>query len=135
MVTLGPTEKVGTVVDILKSNSHNGFPVVDRSDDPTDTRTYGKVRGLILRSELIVLLQHKIFNETYGQWEGKLTAALFRAAYPRYPDISRIYASSVEREYTLDLRPVMNPSPSTMLHSTSLPQVFRRFRALGLVGA
>jgi len=58
--------------------------------------------------------------------------SLFRMAYPRYPDISRIYVSNTEREYHMDLRPFMNPTPSTILHSTSLPQMFRRFRALGL---
>ena len=35
----------------------------------------------------------------------------------------------------MDLRPVMNPTPSMVLHSTSLPQMFRRFRALGLVSS
>ena len=33
----------------------------------------------------------------------------------------------------MDLRPVMNPTPSIILASTPLPQIFRRFRALGLV--
>ena len=33
----------------------------------------------------------------------------------------------------MDLRPVMNPTPSTILASTPLPQIFRSFRALGLV--
>jgi len=32
----------------------------------------------------------------------------------------------------MDLRPVMNPTPSTILASTPLPQIFRSFRALGL---
>jgi len=133
VVTLSPNERVGNIVDILKSTTHNGFPVVDSPVEATyDRRTFGKVRGLILRSELIVLLQHKIFNELYGEWEGKVDMSLFRMAYPRYPDISRIYVSSTEREYHMDLRPVMNPTPSTILHSTSLPQMFRRFRALGL---
>jgi len=133
VVTLSVNEKVGHIVDILKSTTHHGFPVVDFPMEATyDRRTFGKARGLILRSELIVLLQHKIFSELYGEWEGKVDMSLFRMAYPRYPDISRIYVSSTEREYHMDLRPVMNPTPSMVLHSTSLPQMFRRFRALGL---
>jgi len=50
----------------------------------------------------------------------------------RYPDISRIYVSTTERGYHMDLRPIMNSTPITILHSTSLPQMFNLFRALGL---
>jgi len=133
VVTLNPIETVGRLVDHLKSTTHNGFPVVDNAMESTDnSRTFGKMRGLILRSELIVLLQHKIFSELYGEWEGKVDMALFRMAYPRYPDISRIYVSTTERDYHVDLRPVMNPTPTTILHSTSMPQMFNLFRALGL---
>ena len=96
------------------------------------SRSFGKMRGLVLRSELIVLLQHKIFSELYGEWEGKVDMSLFRMAYPRYPDISRIFVSTTEREYHVDLRPIMNTTPITCLHSTSLPQMFNLFRALGL---
>jgi len=133
VVTLSPIQKVGDIVEILKCTTHNGFPIVDFPVPSTyNSRTFGKLRGLILRSELIVMLQHKIFSELYGEWEGKLNMALFRAAYPRYPDISQIHVSPQEREYTLDLRPIMNRTPSTVLHSTPLPQMFRQFRALGL---
>ena len=64
-------------------------------------------------------------SELYAEWEGKLDMTLFRAAYPRYPDISQIHVSTEEREYTMDLRPVMNRTPCTVLHSTPLPQVGR----------
>ena len=87
VVTLSPVVNVGTIVDILKSTSHNGFPVVDYPMEATyNNRSFGKMRGLILRSELIVLLQHKIFSELYAEWEGKVDMRLFRMAYPRYPD-------------------------------------------------
>eukprot|EP00092_Neocalanus_flemingeri_P026252 GFUD01028453.1.p1 GENE.GFUD01028453.1~~GFUD01028453.1.p1 ORF type:complete len:759 (+),score=230.31 GFUD01028453.1:82-2358(+) len=133
VVALSPIETVGHIVDILKTTTHNGFPVVDHPMELTDNgRSFGKLRGLILRSELIVLLQHKIFSELYGEWEGKVDMALFRMAYPRYPDISRIYVSTTERDYHMDLRPVMNTTPTTILHSTSMPQMFNLFRALGL---
>jgi len=135
VVTLSPIETVGHLVDILKSTTHNGFPVVDypmESSLNSSSRTFGKMRGLILRSELIVLLQHKIFSELYAEWEGKVDMGLFRMAYPRYPDISRIYVSTTEREYHVDLRPIMNHTPTTILHSTSMPQMFNLFRALGL---
>ena len=87
VVTLHPIQKVGAIIDCLKETTYNGFPVVD---PPTMTgstqRTFGKLRGLILRSELIVLLQHKIFSELYTEWEGKVDMALFREAYPRFDE-------------------------------------------------
>jgi len=133
VVTMTPIQTVGDVVDYLKSTTHNGFPVVDSNQTSLNQhRNFGKLRGLILRSELIVMLQHKIFSELYGEWEGKLDMSLFRAAYPRYPDISQIHVSTQERSYTMDLRPIMNNTPHTVLHSTPLPQMFLQFRALGL---
>jgi len=133
LVTLNPTDTVGNIVDALKSTTHNGFPVVDHEMSSSyDRRSFGKLRGLVLRHELIVLLQHKIFSELYGEWEGKVDMNLFRMAYPRYPDISRIFVSTTERDYHVDLRPIMNTTPITCLHSTSFPQMFNLFRALGL---
>ena len=135
VVTLSPTETVGNIVDILKSTTHNGFPIVDphsEGEHPAHSKSFGKMRGLVLRSELIVLLQHKIFSELYGEWEGKVDMSLFRMAYPRYPDISGIFVSTTERDYHVDLVPIMNSTPTTCLHSTSMPQMFNLFRALGL---
>ena len=84
LVTLNPTDTVGNIVDALKSTTHNGFPVVDHQMSSSyDRRSFGKLRGLVLRHELIVLLQHKIFSELYGEWEGKVDMNLFRMAYPR----------------------------------------------------
>ena len=106
VITFSTQEKVGRILDVLKSTSHNGFPVVDGTPIELDQnlnsqRSFGKARGLILRfsgsilgyqlllstpiyrSELIVMLQHKIFSELYTEWEGKVDMALFRKAYPR----------------------------------------------------
>ena len=133
VVTLSPIDTVGNIVDVLKSTTHNGFPIVDYPMEATyNRRSFGKMRGLVLRSELIVLLQHKIFSELYAEWEGRVDIGMFRMAYPRYPDISKIFVSTTERDYHMDLRPIMNTTPITCLHSTCLPQMFNLFRALGL---
>ncbi|CAB1350307.1 unnamed protein product [Coregonus sp. 'balchen'] len=80
------------------STNHNGFPVVP-----------GKICGLILRSQIIVLLKHKVFVELARSrlTQRKLQLKDFRDAYPRFPPIQSI-------------------------HETSLPRVFKLFRALGL---
>uniref|UniRef100_A0A673Z2W7 Chloride channel protein n=1 Tax=Salmo trutta TaxID=8032 RepID=A0A673Z2W7_SALTR len=126
-------EKVGTIVDVLSNTStnHNGFPVVvpvAASDD------MGKVCGLILRSQLIVLLKHKVFVELARSrlTQRKLQLKDFRDAYPRFPPIQSIHISQDERECMMDLTEFMNPTPYTVPQETSLPRVFKLFRALGL---
>lgn len=138
VITLHSTESVGTIVDILAKETHNGFPVVDEMDlmresffdSLPNNRASGRFRGFILRWQLIVLLQKKMFNETY---ENKsISLADFRDVYPRYPPIESVEISDQEREYSIDLRPFMNPSPYSVSHTASLPRIFRLFRALGL---
>uniref|UniRef100_A0A673Z4Q9 Chloride channel protein n=1 Tax=Salmo trutta TaxID=8032 RepID=A0A673Z4Q9_SALTR len=121
-------EKVGTIVDVLSNTStnHNGFPVV--------VPVMGKVCGLILRSQLIVLLKHKVFVELARSrlTQRKLQLKDFRDAYPRFPPIQSIHISQDERECMMDLTEFMNPTPYTVPQETSLPRVFKLFRALGL---
>lgn len=52
----------------------------------SEVTTYGRIRGLILRDQLIVILLKKVFNETSDDWD-KITASMFRNEYPRYPTI------------------------------------------------
>lgn len=40
--------------------------------------------------------------------------------------------SDEERHFTVDLRPIMNPSPYSVMHSSTLPRIFKLFRGLGL---
>ncbi|KAJ3601567.1 hypothetical protein NHX12_032535 [Muraenolepis orangiensis] len=126
-------EKVGTIVDLLSNTStnHNGFPVVVNhaaGDEPA------KLCGLILRSQLIVLLKHKVFMELARSklTRRKLQLKDFRDAYPRFPPIQSIHVSQDERECMMDLTEFMNPTPYTVPQETSLPRVYKLFRALGL---
>uniref|UniRef100_A0A8C7JWF1 Chloride voltage-gated channel 7 n=1 Tax=Oncorhynchus kisutch TaxID=8019 RepID=A0A8C7JWF1_ONCKI len=107
-------EKVGTIVDVLSNTStnHNGFPVVM----PV------AICGLILRSQLIVLLKHKVFVELARSrlTQRKLQLKDFRDAYPRFPPIQSIHVSQDERECMMDLTEFMNPTPYTV------PQVYTK---------
>lgn len=133
VVTLKTVENVGHIVELLKCVSFNGFPVVDPpTSDQEEINCYGRFRGLILRSQLIVLLQNKIFNERCEYWDEILNIRMFRDEYPRYPTIEHINITPDEKTYKMDLRPYMNPSPYTLQHSATLPRVFSLFRALGL---
>lgn len=126
-------EKVGTIVDILSNTStnHNGFPVVTHV---TDIDEPSNICGLVLRSQLIVLLKHKVFVERASSRfsQRKLQLKDFRDAYPRFPPIQSIHVSQDERECMMDLTEFMNPTPYTVPQETSLPRVFKLFRALGL---
>jgi len=131
---------------------HNGFPVVDVVSQPDSSpmsgfhdmsgsfsvnvgheRAFGRFRGLILRWQLIVMLQHKIFNE-YCLEMKSFNLQTFRDAYPRYPSIESVtsHITPEERDCTIDMRPVMNPSAYAVSHTSSLTRIFRLFRALGL---
>ncbi|XP_035733197.1 H(+)/Cl(-) exchange transporter 7-like [Vespa mandarinia] len=133
VVTLKTVENVGHIVELLKCISFNGFPVVDPpNSDQNEIHSYGRFRGLVLRSQLIALLQNRVFNEYAEFWESTLDIKVFRKDYPRYPSIEQVHITEEEKTYTIDLRPIMNPSPYTLQHSATLPRVFRLFRALGL---
>ncbi|CAH1794618.1 unnamed protein product [Owenia fusiformis] len=134
--TLRTIERVGRVVDMLKNEPHDGFPVVE-DDSENDGDHFGSFRGLILRSQLIVLLKMKIFCEAESEQTvrnrfSKLKLKHFREAYPRFPSIEHIHISAHERDCLIDLTPYMNPSPYCVKDSASLPRIFRLFRGLGL---
>lgn len=57
VIGLGPVEPVSTVLGLLESTAHNGFPVFD-SASPRDPATgMGRLDGFVLRAQLEVLLQ------------------------------------------------------------------------------
>lgn len=81
-------DKVSRIVSILKTYPHNGFPVVDRiSEDGTP----GHLCGLILRSQLVVIINHRYFDERKRDWQPDISIETFRNEYPRYPSIEVIW--------------------------------------------
>lgn len=63
VVALERMESVGRIIEILRSTRHNGFPVVNRIDSSIGNSqypNYGHLLGLILRSQLIVILKNKV---------------------------------------------------------------------------
>lgn len=125
-------ESVDYIVKILRTTTHNGFPVVDQVDQ--QNRNHGRLRGIILRSQLIVILKRSLFEETKRFWETNVSIETFRSEYPRFPSISDIHISHDKSacNYTIDMNIFMNPSPYTINQLTSVPRIFMLFRALGL---
>lgn len=63
VIALERVENVGRIVEILRSTRHHGFPVVNRIDASIgDNRypNYGHLLGMVLRSQLIVILKKKV---------------------------------------------------------------------------
>lgn len=126
------SENLEYILHILKETSHNGFPVVDHID--SENRKHGRLRGLILRSQLVIILKNSLFQENMIDWESKISIETFRNEYPRYPNISEINIPKhiPKNMYNINMEIFMNPTPYTVNNSTSVPRIFLLFRALGL---
>lgn len=123
-----PSEKVGDVLQKLEEVTHNGFPVVN---------SQGQLLGLILRSQLTVLMKNRAFL-TSAQIKGKAEAPpplerrIFIEAYPRYPTVRSLSLTQNEQRLWLDLRPYMNLNPIRVVQTCPMPRVYRVFRTMGL---
>ncbi|KAK2180123.1 hypothetical protein NP493_458g02020 [Ridgeia piscesae] len=137
VTTFDMNETVGHVVNVLKKDLHEGFPVVDHinpAPNQPGRSTFGLLRGTITRSQLIVLLKNKAFTDpTTGiRGSNRLTLDHFREIYPRFPKIEQIHITEREKACVINLVPYMNPAPYTVFDNTSLPRIFKLFRGLGL---
>nr|XP_017008425.2 LOW QUALITY PROTEIN: H(+)/Cl(-) exchange transporter 7 [Drosophila takahashii] len=118
------------IYKMLKKCDHNGFPVVD--DVQGDRRSEGRVCGIILRSQLIVILLKSLYVENKRFWLPETSIQTFRDVYPRYPSIKSVRQLDEKINYTVDLSMFMNPSPVRVNPHDSVPRIFQIFRALGL---
>ncbi|ESO98209.1 hypothetical protein LOTGIDRAFT_114468 [Lottia gigantea] len=134
VLALQTQEKVGTIIEILDSETYGGYPVVDvRKKD--QHYVVGKLRGIILKNQLLVLLEKKIFApEGLLPPTSNIQMKDFDNPYPigQRLQLKDITVTEEEKEYILDLKPYMNISPYTVGPSFSMPRVFRLFRGLGL---
>jgi chloride channel 7 len=135
VVTFKTTEKVKTVINVLKTTKHNGFPVVE--GDPglhNEIRTYGNFRGLILRSQIVILLKYQMFGKTRQLASAMKTIGTkeFSEAYPRFPDINTFEFGTDEREMYIDFQPYMNHSTYCAYDDFRFSRLFNQFRYVGL---
>ncbi|XP_075113349.1 chloride channel protein CLC-d-like isoform X2 [Nicotiana tabacum] len=128
--------KVADVVSILRSNNHNGFPVVDHARSGETL-----VIGLILRSHLLVLLQSKVdFQHSPLPCDSRGDLLPIRHNLSEFvkPVSSKgislhdIHFTLDDLEMYIDLAPFLNPSPYVVPEDMSLTKVYNLFRQLGL---
>ncbi|KAF5452499.1 hypothetical protein F2P56_027491 [Juglans regia] len=128
--------KVADIVSILRSNKHNGFPVIDHTRIGETL-----VIGLMPRSHLLVLLQSKVdfqlsplpSDPRPGSRPIRHTPSEFvKPASSKGISIEDIHLSSDDLEMYIDLAPFLNPSPYIVPEDMSLTKVYNLFRQLGL---
>ncbi|CAD5173263.1 unnamed protein product, partial [Musa acuminata subsp. malaccensis] len=125
--------KVGNIVSVLRSNKHNGYPVVDQGQNGETL-----VIGLILRSHLLVLLQSKMDfqNSPFPCDMRGINRHNFsdfvKPVSSKGMSIEEIHLTEDELELYLDLAPFLNPSPYIVPEDMSLAKVYNLFRQLGL---
>ncbi|CAL1545997.1 unnamed protein product [Lymnaea stagnalis] len=135
VMTLLPVEKVGHIYDCLVGESFNGFPIIEQ--DPNYDMMYkGKLKGIILRHQILVLLKKRVFCPE-GQLpanQNSITLKDFENPYPvaQSLKIEDVDLNDEDKQCVMDLRPYMNQTPYTVSLNFSMPRVFRLFRGLGL---
>lgn len=126
-------EKVETIVHVLKSTNHNGFPVID---GPPFAET-PVLCGLILRAHILTLLKKRVFLSSPVAFDSN-TLAEFKAdefakkGYGRRDKIEDVELSEEELNMYLDLHPFSNASPYTVVETMSLAKALILFREVGI---
>ncbi|GAB1602251.1 chloride transport protein 6-like [Argonauta hians] len=157
-----PHTRISTIEQILKTTAHNVFPVVSyctpateatdatrrtpqqrcyqdlsllrRVDPQSESNKRTKLEGIILRTQLTVLLKNGVFFEEGSDplFQKLLTYEEMTADYPRFPGIHEIDPAPILADKLLDVSPYMNPCPYTVYPNTPVSQVFQLFRSMGL---
>eukprot|EP00045_Choanoeca_perplexa_P008383 m.77564 g.77564 ORF g.77564 m.77564 type:complete len:807 (-) comp14471_c0_seq1:58-2478(-) len=133
--------RVGDLVQMLKDTSHNGFPVVGEADDSGSNWSFplpvpeGRFRGIILRSQIITLLDCSVFGnlvDNVSTDQVDISIEDFAMRYPQRTAVERLALSADALEKFIDLGPYFHASPYTVTADMPLPRVFEVFRYLGL---
>ncbi|KAI3457845.1 hypothetical protein Pfo_014508 [Paulownia fortunei] len=136
VVTLNGIEKVGRIVEVLKNTTHNGFPVVDAGVIPPIGSPNGatELHGLVLRAHLILVLKKKWFlpeRRRTQDWEVREKFTSIDLA-ERGATIEEVAVTKDEMEMYVDLHPLTNTTPYTVVESMSVAKAMVLFRQVGL---
>ncbi|CAJ2637192.1 unnamed protein product [Trifolium pratense] len=130
VVSFRGVEKVANIVEALKNTTHNGFPVMD---DDVEVEIV-KLHGVILRAHLIKVLKEKWFlkeKRRTEEWEVREKFSWVELA-EREGNIEDVGVTKDEMEMFVDLHPLTNTTPFTVLESMSVAKARILFRQVGL---
>lgn len=133
LVTFSGIEKVENILHALRTTGHNGFPVIDEppfSDSP-------ELCGIVLRSHLLVLLKGKFFSRdrrvTGREILLRFSAYDFaKAGSGKGVKLEDLDIEEEEMDMYVDLHPITNASPYTVVETMSLAKAAILFREVGL---
>ncbi|EEF50918.1 chloride channel protein CLC-b [Ricinus communis] len=136
LVTLCGVEKVSRIVDVLKNTTYNGFPVVDDGVIPPVGLATGatELHGLILRAHLVQAIKKKWFlreKRRTEEWEVRQKFTWVDLA-ERELKIEEVAVTRDEMEMYVDLHPLTNTTPYTVVESMSVAKAMVLFRQVGL---
>jgi len=117
---------IGHIIETLKNCNHNGFPVID-TGDKGQSKT---LKGLIIRRQLTVLLETKIWTKKFLPQANEFRRQMAREQKPI--EVIEDNIDDHEKDYQLDLRPYMNCSPFSVTEEFYSIYAFRLFRSMGL---
>ncbi|KAH9791991.1 chloride channel protein CLC-b [Citrus sinensis] len=136
VITLSGIEKVSQIVDVLRNTTHNGFPVLDEGVVPPSglANVATELHGLILRAHLVLALKKKWFlqeKRRTEEWEVREKFSWVELA-EREGKIEEVAVTSEEMEMYIDLHPLTNTTPYTVIESMSVAKAMVLFRQVGL---
>ncbi|KAL5065174.1 hypothetical protein RYX36_026911 [Vicia faba] len=126
-------EKVHNIMFILRTTTHNGFPVIDEPPHLEAPVLF----GIILRDHLITLLKKKAFLPTpeadsYDVLRQFSSDDFAKKGSTKRMKIEDIHLSEEETGMYIDLHPFTNASPYTVVETMSLAKALILFREVGL---
>ncbi|KAK9120068.1 hypothetical protein Scep_018161 [Stephania cephalantha] len=132
VVTLCGVEKVARIVEVLRNTTHNGFPVVDQGVTPPigAPGCATELHGLILRAHLVAALKKKWFSSEKRrteEWEVREKFTSVDLA-ERGMTIEEVIVTKDEMELYMDLHPLTNTTPYTVVESMSVAKAMVLFR-------
>ncbi|GKA58987.1 chloride channel protein CLC-b-like protein [Tanacetum coccineum] len=131
-VTLSGIEKVSRIVEVLQNTTHNGFAVVENITVP-HVGQVSEVCGIVLRAHLLLalkkkwLIKEKITEEREITW--KITYADVAETCGK---IDEVAVTKEEMDMYVDLHPLTNQTPHTVVETMSVAKAMVQFWEVGL---
>ena len=120
------------LVNLLKTTNHAVYPVVDTLPNlKADIPTYGRLRGLMTRHDIITMINKGLFCNT--KKVRPESYKILRDAYPRFPTVHSIQMSEEnQKKYYLDFTLSMDLAPTVVSHHKCYESLYLFVRNSGI---